>query len=91
LPTLTKGGRLVIVGSHSGAVLAIDPHVFYRNEWEIIGSRNASVREVVDAVDLVRSAAVTPVVDTEFGLAEVAHAFDRIERGEVVGRDVLIP
>ena len=91
LAAMRKGGRMVIVGSHSGDSWSVDPHVFYRNEWEIRGSRNASVTDVGKAVALVRSGAVRPIVDRMFTLDEVAVAFERLTSGTVVGRDVLVP
>lgn len=91
LPSLTKGGRLVVVGSHSGSVWEVDPHEIYRNEWEIIGSRNVSVREIVRTVRLVLDGHVTPIVDQAFGLDEVDRAFERLLAGAVIGRDVLVP
>jgi D-arabinose 1-dehydrogenase-like Zn-dependent alcohol dehydrogenase len=91
LNSLRRGGRLVIVGSHSGSTWSVDPHVFYRHEWEIRGSRNVSVREVVDAVQLVLEGEVVPVIDRKLALGEVRVAFERLESGAVMGRDVLIP
>ena len=91
LTSLRKGGRLVIVGSHSGSDWSVDPHAFYRNEWEIRGSRNVSVREVVDAVQLVSEGTVAPIIDRRLALDDVGLAFERLESGAVVGRDVLVP
>ncbi len=91
LASLTKGGRMVVVGSHSGSVWQVDPHEVYRNEWEILGSRNVSVQEIVQTVRLVLDGHIGPVVDQVFGLDEVDRAFNRLLAGTVVGRDVLVP
>lgn len=91
VPALRKGGRLVIVGSHSGRRWSLDPHDLYRNEWELRGSRNVSVAELAEAVALVASGAITPLVDSQFPLDEAPTAFRRLEDGAVIGRDVLIP
>lgn len=36
LAALAKGGRMVIVGSHTGSEWTIDPGSVYRNEWKIL-------------------------------------------------------
>ena len=69
----------------------MDPHDFYRNEWEIRGSRNVSVAELAEAIDLIASGTIEPLVDQHLSLDEVGTAFRRLERGDVVGRDILIP
>jgi len=40
LKSLARAGRMVIVGSHTGAVLNASPQAMIANEWEILGSRN---------------------------------------------------
>lgn len=91
LAGLAKGGRMVIVGSHTGAEWSIDPNEIYRREWEILGSRNVSADELRIVVDLVDRGRLTPVI-AETGPLEDAQRFqDRVASGEVVGRDVLIP
>jgi NADPH:quinone reductase-like Zn-dependent oxidoreductase len=90
-PAMAKGGRLVIVGAHTGHEWTVDPHDFYRNEWEIRGSRNVSVAELAEAMALIADGAVEPLMDQHFTLDQVGTAFRRLEGGEVIGRDVLIP
>lgn len=91
LNALAKGGKMVVVGSHTGNEWTIDPGDVYRNEWEILGSRNVSIDELRTVIDLVAQGAITPVVDQTGPLdrAEVFH--DRVRAGEVIGRDVLVP
>ncbi len=91
LAALAKGGRMVIVGSHTGVEWTIDPGAIYRNEWEIRGSRNVSVDELNTVVDLVSRRLIRPIVAGTHPLerAEVLH--ERVRSGTVVGRDVLVP
>lgn len=91
LASLSKGGRLVIVGSHTGSEWTLDPGDVYRNEWEVLGSRNTTVDEVATVVDLVGSGRLTPVVDRIGPLEEVEELHRRVRDGEVVGRDVIRP
>ena len=91
LAGLAKGGRMVIVGSHTGSEWAIDPGLLYRNEWEILGSRNVTVDELATVVDLVARGRVRPVVDQVRPLAEGEELHERVLAGTVIGRDVLVP
>ena len=71
LASLAKGGRMVVVGSHTGTELTISPHAFYQNELELLGSRNVSVGELAEVVDLVAVGKVEPVVSGTYPLEEV--------------------
>ena len=90
-PALAKGGRLVIVGSHSGKQIMIEPGDIYRNEWEIRGSRNVSVDELRTVVDLVSRNVLRPIVAESRPLDEAELLQERVRTGVVIGRDVLIP
>ncbi|HJR93439.1 MAG TPA: alcohol dehydrogenase catalytic domain-containing protein [Acidimicrobiia bacterium] len=91
LEGLAKGGRMVIVGSHTGGEWTIDPGLMYRNEWEILGSRNVTVDELATVVELVDAGHVEPIIDQTRPLegAEELHA--RVLSGQVIGRDILLP
>ncbi len=91
LAALSKGGRMVIVGSHTGAEWTLDPGLIYRNEWEILGSRNVTVDELATVVDLVAASRIRPLVDQVRPLAEGEDLHDRVLSGAVIGRDVLVP
>ncbi len=91
VPSLAKGGRLVIVGSHTGTEVPIDTGSIYRNEWEIRGSRNVSVDELATVVDLVSRGLIEPVVAGSHPLEDVELLHERVRSGAVVGRDVLVP
>ena len=88
---LAKGGRMVIVGSHTGRAWTIDPGDVYRNEWEILGSRNVSIDELRTVIDLVDRGTVTPIIDQTGSLDRAEEFQDRIRAGQVIGRDVLVP
>ena len=91
LRSLAKGGRMVIVGSHTGKEWTVDPGDIYRNEWEILGSRNVSVDELGIVVDLVTRQRLRPVIDRTGPLEEAELFHERVRAGTVLGRDVLIP
>lgn len=91
LQSLAKGGRMVIVGSHTGSDWNIDPGLIYRNEWEILGSRNVTVDELATVVDLVANDRIRPVVAELHPLEDAEILHQRVLEGDVVGRDVLLP
>jgi D-arabinose 1-dehydrogenase-like Zn-dependent alcohol dehydrogenase len=91
LNALAKGGKMVIVGSHTGSEWTIDPGNVYRNEWEILGSRNVAVDELRTVIDLVERGAITPMVDRTGSLDQAEEFQDRVRSGAVIGRDVLVP
>ena len=91
LASLAKGGRMVIVGSHTGSEWKIDPGDLYRNEWEIKGSRNVSAAELAEVIELVVAGSISPVVAGTYPLEEAEALQARVSAGTVIGRDVLIP
>ncbi len=88
---LAKGGKMVIVGSHTGKDWTIDPGDIYRNEWEIRGSRNVSSDELRTVVDLVDRGLIDPIIDQTGDLTEAERFQQRVVDGVVIGRDVLVP
>lgn len=91
LKSLGRGGRMVIVGSHTGTELAASPQAMIANEWEILGSRNVTKRELVEAVALVASGRIRPVVTGTYPLEQAEALHDRLRRQEIIGRVVLEP
>lgn len=91
LASLAKGGRMVIVGSHTGDEWTIDPGLVFRNEWEILGSRNVSVDELATVVDLVDRGVIRPVVAGEYRLEDAEELLGRVGSGSTIGREVLVP
>ncbi len=88
---LAKGGKMVIVGSHTGKDWTIDPGDIYRNEWEIRGSRNVSADELRTVVDLVDRGLIDPIIDQTGGLTDAERFQQRVSDGTVIGRDVIVP
>jgi D-arabinose 1-dehydrogenase-like Zn-dependent alcohol dehydrogenase len=91
LKALGKGGRMVIVGSHTGTQMGISPQAMIANEWEILGSRNVTKRELAEVVALVAAGRVRPMVSEIHPLEEAETLHARLRKGEIVGRVVLEP
>lgn len=89
--SLARGGRMVIVGSHTGISLTVSPQAMIANEWEILGSRNVTKLELVEVVSLVASGRIKPVVTGVYPLEEAENLHQRLRRQEIIGRVVLEP
>ncbi|MCA1553540.1 MAG: zinc-binding dehydrogenase, partial [Chloroflexi bacterium] len=89
--SLARGGRMVIVGAHSGTMLAANPQAMIANEWEILGSRNVSKQELREVVALVAAGRVRPIVTGTYPLDAAEQLHERLRRQQIVGRVVLVP
>lgn len=89
--SLARAGRMVIVGAHSGTELNISPQAVIANEWEILGSRNVTKRELAEVVALVAAGRVKPIVTGTFPLERAQELHRRLRDREIIGRVVLEP
>ena len=99
LASLAIKGRLIFVGTTSGAKAEIDYAVVMRKRLRIMGTslRTRSLEEKATAtrlfaqhvVPLLASGAVRPVMDKVFRMEEVRAAHQRIESNESFGKVVL--
>lgn len=88
---LGRGGRMVIVGAHSGTVLNANPQAMIANEWEILGSRNVTKRELAEVVALVAAGRLKPIVMGVYPMSEAETLHRRLRNREIIGRVVLEP
>jgi D-arabinose 1-dehydrogenase-like Zn-dependent alcohol dehydrogenase len=91
LQALGKGGRIVIVGFHTGSTFSVEASQMVANEWEILGSRNVNKQELAEVVSLVQAGRVRPVITGAYPLEEAEAIHARLGRQEIVGRVVLEP
>jgi propanol-preferring alcohol dehydrogenase len=91
LPSLAKGGRMVVVGSQTGRAFTLDPMQLFANEWAVLGSRNCTKADLREVVDLVASGRLHPIVTGRFALEAVEQAHERQRDHVVIGREVLEP
>jgi D-arabinose 1-dehydrogenase-like Zn-dependent alcohol dehydrogenase len=89
--SLARGGRMVIVGSHTGTELRVSPQAMIANEWEIMGSRNVSKRELAEVVALVAAGRVKPIVTGTYPLEAAESLHQKLRNQEIIGRVVLEP
>src|SRR5207237_1221434 len=79
LDSLTKDGRLVICGGHSGEVVPFDIIPFFRAQRQIIGSFVYTRTEVETCLELARRGKITPLVYRSFPLAAAREAMATME------------
>jgi acryloyl-coenzyme A reductase len=91
LKSLGKGGRLVIVGSHTGRDIPVHAGQLVGNEWEILGSRNVGKYELAEVVTLVEMGRLKPIVSDVRPMDQLEHVLTEINNKEIVGRVVLEP
>ena len=91
LKSLSRGGRMVIIGSHTGTLFSASPQAMITNEWEILGSRNVTKRELAEVVALVAAGRVKPIVTGTYPLEEAESLHQRLRKQETIGRVVLEP
>lgn len=87
---LGRRGRLVFVG-YSPDSFTVHPIQLVVFEQMVMGSVGATLQDLHEAVDLVARGVVRTVVDRTLPLEEYESGLGALERGELVGRAVLVP
>jgi alcohol dehydrogenase len=85
---LKRGGRLVTCGSTSGPSTTINLMQLFQQQYRIIGSFGASMRNIRESLAKMASG-LLPVIDTEVALANFARGLDRLESRQVFGKIVV--
>jgi acryloyl-coenzyme A reductase len=86
---LRMTGRLLILGYHYGQHFRLDPAKMVYDGLEVMGSRSASLRDLMDVISLVERGKVKPVIDECFPLEKTNEAFTRLRNSAALGRIVL--
>jgi len=87
---LKKRGKIVIVGFASGKEISIEPYKIMYDEYQIIGSRNCSMEDIEKSVEMVTQSYIIPIIDKIELLENVNDVLERLKKGQVLGRIVLI-
>jgi alcohol dehydrogenase len=85
---LKRGGRLVTCGSTSGPTTTINLMQLFQQQYRIIGSFGASMRNIRESLAKM-AGGLLPVIDTEVALADFARGLDRLESRQVFGKIVV--
>jgi len=90
ISSLARGGRLVNLTSHPGVKFEVASAPLVINEWVITGSRYTTKHEFLDAVELVRSGKIKPVVPTKTKLEDVEKVHALLAENKLFGRAVVV-
>jgi alcohol dehydrogenase len=85
---LKRGGRLVTCGATSGPTTTLNLMQLFQQQYRIIGSFGASMRNIRDALAKMQRG-LRPVIDTEVKLADFARGLERLESRQVFGKIVV--
>ena len=85
---LKRGGRLVTCGSTSGPTTTINLMQLFQQQYRIIGSFGASMRNIRESLAKMAQG-LLPVIDTEVSLAEFERGLVRLESRQVFGKIIV--
>src|SRR5437868_11075503 len=89
LRSLGRGGRLVTCGSTTGPQVSLDLRRLFWHQWSLLGSTMGNDAEYREIVRLLGAGELRPIVDRVFPFTEARGAFERMERGEQLGKIVV--
>jgi len=85
---LKRGGRLVTCGATSGASTTFNLMQLFQQQYRIIGSFGASMRNIRESLDKM-AAGMLPVIDTEVTIENFEQGLARLEGRQVFGKIVV--
>ncbi len=86
---LARRGRAVVIGATAGPLASIDLRTIFWRQASIRGSTMAGAREYQEMYEHLAGGRLTPVVDSEFPLADAAAALRRFESPDLFGKVVV--
>jgi NADPH:quinone reductase-like Zn-dependent oxidoreductase len=89
LRCLRRGGRLVTCGATSGPQVSLDLRRLFWHHWSILGSTMGNAAEYAEIVRRLGKGELRPVVDRVYPMAQAKQAFERLAKGEQLGKVVL--
>jgi alcohol dehydrogenase len=85
---LKRGGRLVTCGSTAGPTVSINLMQLFQQQYKIFGSFGASMRNIRDSLAKIATG-MSPIIDTEFALADFEKGLARLESRRVFGKVIV--
>ena len=89
LRSLCRGGRLVTCGATSGPQVGLDLRRLFWHHWSILGSTMGNAAEYAEVVRRLGNGELRPIVDKVFPLARAREAYERLAKGEQLGKVVV--
>lgn len=91
LSALTRGGRLVTCGGHSGFNVQINLWHLFVKQQTLIGSFAGSRKDLEDVLDMARRGLIKPVIHGKLPLSQAADAQRQLDGRDVFGKLLLVP
>jgi alcohol dehydrogenase, propanol-preferring len=88
--TLSRGGRLVLVGLFGGEGRFALPF-FPLRALEVMGNFTGTMQELAEMVQLVHRGVINPIVSETYSLNEANIVLEKLVAGKIEGRAVLTP
>ncbi|PYO95366.1 MAG: hypothetical protein DMD62_02110 [Gemmatimonadetes bacterium] len=86
LRSLRRGGRLVTCGATTGPQVGIDLRRLFWHHWSILGSTMGNAAEYAEIIRRLGRGELRPTVDRVYPLSQAREAYERLERGEQLGK-----
>ena len=88
---LRPGGAIVLVGYNPDGPSAVRTMDVVLNEYRLIGSRAAGLKELGEVIALLEERRFEPVVSRTYPLVAVNEALKDLRNGSIIGRAVVLP
>ncbi|HLQ60182.1 MAG TPA: zinc-binding dehydrogenase [Gemmatimonadales bacterium] len=89
LRCLRRGGRLVTCGATSGPQVSLDLRRLFWHHWSLLGSTMGNAAEYAEIVRRLSQGQLRPIVDRVYPMAQAPRAFERLSKGEQLGKVVV--
>jgi NADPH:quinone reductase-like Zn-dependent oxidoreductase len=89
LRCLRRGGRLVTCGATSGPQVGLDLRRLFWHHWSILGSTMGNASEYQEIVRRLGKGELRPVVDRVYRMQQARQAYERLAKGEQLGKVVV--
>jgi len=89
LRCLKRGGRLVTCGATSGPNVRVDLRRVFWHHFTFMGSTMGNAREYAEIVRRLGEGQLRPIVDQVFPMTDARKAYERLARGEQLGKVVV--
>lgn len=86
LRSLARGGRLVTCGATGGPKVMTDVRRLFWHQFTILGSTMGNAAEYQEVRRQLGEGRLRPMVDRAYPLADARAAFERLEKGEQLGK-----
>jgi propanol-preferring alcohol dehydrogenase len=91
LHMLKAAGRFAAVGYNADSPFQVNSQLLVSKELKIYGSRSCGRKDLQEVIDLVSTAKIKPYVAECHPLQEANLVLSQLEKGQTVGRSVLVP